>query len=412
MIISKQEDNIKCRFCNKRLTKVFADLGESPLANSFLRQEQLCEKERFYPLKVFVCESCYLVQLQEFEAPKNIFSEYAYFSSYSNSWLDHCKRYTEKVVKRFDLNKDSQVIEIASNDGYLLQFFKEKKIPVLGIEPAVNVVKAASKKGIKTLVGFFDIKTAQKLRGQEIQADLLIANNVLAHVPNLNEFIQAMKIILKPNGVITAEFPHLLQLISLNQFDTIYHEHFSYFSLIVILKIFSENDLDIFDIDEISTHGGSLRVYAGHKDKNKRSARIDAMIKKESEFGLKDISIYTQFAENIMEAKKNIQDFFESVKDKKLVCYGAPAKGNTLLNFCNIGTKHIKFAVDLNPYKQGMFLPGTHIAIEDPRKIDVVKPDYVVIMPWNLKEEIMRQLSYIRKWDAKFVVLIPKVTIL
>ena len=419
-----KKDNARCRFCDKELTNVFADLGESPLANSFLSKEQLeRSEEKFYPLKAFVCEICYLVQLQEFEKPENIFSEYAYFSSYSKSWLEHCKNYAGDAADRFHLGAKSQVIEIASNDGYLLQFFKEKKIPILGIEPAANVAKVAAEKGIETMVAFFDTKTAQELKDKGMQADLLVANNVLAHVPNLNEFVKAMKIALKPDGVISIEFPHVLQLIASNQFDTIYHEHFSYFSLIAIQKIFKAHGLVIFDVDEIPTHGGSLRIYGkhaeniGNDDKNsyKTTDNVENLIKKETEFGLQDISTYTAFNDKITSARKEIQEFFEAAKKdgKRIVCYGAAAKGNTLLNYCKLDKQYIECVVDKNPHKQGLYLPGVHLPIKDAEETTIqdTRPDYLVIIPWNIKDEIMEQTGFIKNWGAKFVILTPKVKV-
>ncbi len=307
------------------------------------------------------------------------------------------------------------MVELASNDGYLLQFFKKKEIPVIGIEPAANVAKVAEENGIKTVVDFFGEKLATKLSNEGVKADLIIGNNVLAHIPNINDFVKGIFILLKTNGTVNMEFPHLLQLIKHNQFDTIYHEHFSYLSLNTVKKIFEFHNLVIFDVEEITTHGGSLRIYVKHKTNKNFEIKnsVNNLLEKERDFGLKDISTYTNFAKDIKKTRKKIQNFFESSRNKKIVCYGAPAKGNTLLNFCNIGSENIEFAVDKNPYKQGMLLPGTHIPIEDPKKIDDdVKPDYVIIMPWNLKDEIMQQLHYIRKWDAKFVVLIPEVAIL
>jgi len=418
-----QKDEGTCRFCGDKITKVFADLGESPLANSFLSKEQLDRKEeKKYPLKVFVCENCLLVQLQEYESPKNIFSEYAYFSSYSSSWLTHCEDYATKMVEYLNLGKDNNVVEIASNDGYLLQFFKKKGIPTIGIEPAANIARDAAKKDIPTIVRFFDVNLAEEVKSKNKQADLLIANNVLAHVPDINDFVQAMKIILKPSGVLTVEFPHLLQLILSNQFDTIYHEHFSYFSLITIQRIFESHGLSIFDVEEIPTHGGSLRIYVKHakankKDKNNQKTSLENVLvitEKEKLFGLEDISFYTKFNQKITSVKKDIQDFFISAKHerKKIVCYGAAAKGNTLLNYCKIRSDQIEYVVDKNPHKQGLYTPGSHLQIWNPEKIKETKPDYVVILPWNLRDEIIDENSHIREWGGKFVILIPKVVIL
>ena len=366
-------------------------------------------------MHVFVCNNCLLVQLEEFESPQSIFTNYAYFSSYSKTWLEHAQEYVNMMISRFGFNEKSQIIEIASNDGYLLQYFKEKKIPILGIEPAVNVGEVAEKKGIPTIFKFFGTETAKKLVNLDKKADLLLGNNVLAHVPNLNDFVKGLKILLKPNGVITMEFPHLLQLIQQNQFDTIYHEHFSYFSFLVVQKIFSSHQLTVFDVDEIPTHGGSLRIYAKHEENQelKVSENILKLIKKEYEFGLDKIITYSNFQKNIELLKQQICEFFMSIKKegKTIVGYGAPAKGNTLLNYCEIGNEVINYTVDKNPHKQGLFLPGTHIPIESPEKIKITKPDYILILPWNLKDEIIQQIDFIREWGGKFVTVIPKVKI-
>ncbi len=404
-----------CRFCDAILTHSFVDLGMSPLANSFLNADTLNHKESFYPLHVFVCDRCLLVQLEEFESPQHIFSTYAYFSSYSESWLRHAEEYVKMMMSRFEFDQKSQIIEIASNDGYLLQYFKKRDIPILGIEPAANVAKIAQKKGIPTLIKFFGIETAKELVLAGKQADLILGNNVLAHVPNLNDFVAGLKILLKPNGIITMEFPHLLQLIQQNQFDTIYHEHFSYFSLLAVQRIFSSHLLTIFDVEELPTHGGSLRIYAKHI-KNKAppiNESVNILIEKENQFGLANISTYTNFQGKVNSAKRDIHNFFISAKSagKKIVGYGAPAKGNTLLNYCDIGSDFIEYTVDRNPYKQRLYLPGTHIVIKSPEKIRETMPDYLVILPWNLKDEIMVQMSYIRNWGGKFVVLIPEVKI-
>ncbi|HEX5359030.1 MAG TPA: class I SAM-dependent methyltransferase [Candidatus Nitrosotalea sp.] len=405
----------RCRFCNQVLTTIFADLGTSPLANSFLDEDLINNKEHFFPLKVFVCDSCLLVQLEEFETPENIFSNYAYFSSYSESWLKHAEDYINMMITEFKFDNSKLVVEIASNDGYLLQYFKRKNIPVLGIEPAANIAKVALEKGIPTLVKFFSVDTAKDLANSKKQADLIIGNNVLAHVPDLNDFVKGMKILLKPEGIITMEFPHLLQLIKETEFDTIYHEHFSYFSLLVVQKIFSSHGLLVFDVQELSTHGGSLRIFAKHKENNTISLneRVDKIIKKEKEFGLDEISTYTRFQEKITILKQDLYNFVVSAKNsnKKLVGYGAAAKGNTLLNYCGIGTNFLEYVVDRSKHKQGLYLPGTHIPIRDPEKIRETKPDYVLILPWNLKDEIMSQMSYIRNWGGKFVVPIPEVKI-
>jgi len=406
----------KCRFCNESLKVSFVDLGLSPLSNSFLKERELKNKEKLYPLHAYICEKCLLVQLEEFEKPENIFSEYVYFSSYSKTWLDHARKYSELMITKLKLNESSQVIEIASNDGYLLQFFKDKKIPILGIEPAFNVAKVAQKKDIPTISKFFGIKIAKELAEERIFADLLLGNNVLAHVPDVNDFVKGMKIILKKQGVITMEFPHILQLIKNNQFDTIYHEHFSYFSFHTVQKIFSHHKLRIFDVEELSTHGGSLRIYAKHEEDETKSITDNVKIlnQKEIEFGCDDIKNYKKFQEIVDKIKEDVKDFFVQVRNekKKVVGYGAPAKGNTLLNYCEINNNMMEFTVDLSEHKQGLFLPGTYIPIYSPDKIKDTKPDYVFILPWNLTDEIMTQLQYIREWGGKFVVPIPEVKIL
>ena len=404
-----------CRFCNENLVDVFVDLGMSPLANSFLTSDMLKTKENFYPLQTFVCNKCFLVQLEEFESPNTIFTNYAYFASYSETWLEHSKNYVNMMIDKFGCNSNSQVIEIASNDGYLLQYFKEKGISVLGIEPAENVAKVAQQKGIPTIIKFFGTEIAKKLVEEDKQADLLLGNNVLAHVPNLNDFVSGMRILLKSKGIITMEFPHLLQLMKQKQFDTIYHEHFSYFSLFVVQKIFSFHKLIIFNVEELQTHGGSLRVYVKHLDNNDIpiNKEVNNLIEKEKQFGLDNLSTYADFQEQVNIMRQNICKFFDTVKKngKTIVGYGAPAKGNTLLNYCNISLDLLSYTVDKNPHKQELFLPGTHIPIEEPEKINQTKPDYLLILPWNLKDEIMTQMKYIRVWGGKFVTLIPEVKI-
>jgi len=404
-----------CRFCKAELTQIFIDLGKTPLANSFLTKIDDENKEPAYPLCVYICKECFLVQLEEFESPEKIFSDYAYFSSYSETWLKHAKEYTKMMIKRFKLDETSQVIEIASNDGYLLSFFIEKNIPVLGIEPAANVAKTAKEKGIETIVEFFDDELSKKIVKTGLQADLIVGNNVLAHVPNLIKFIQGLKVLLKPNGIITLEFPHLLQLINQNQFDTIYHEHFSYFSFFVVQKIFAEYKLKIFDVDELTTHGGSLRIYLTHEENRNLSAsnKVKILIDKEKKFGLFELSKYENFSNQVHSVKQELCNFLNDSKEKgkKTICYGAPAKGNTLLNYCKINTDYIEYTVDRNPHKQGLYLPGSHISIKNTDTIRETKPDYVLILPWNLKNEIMNQLSYIRDWGGKFVIPIPRVKV-
>ena len=405
-----------CRFCSNPLKDTFIDLGMSPLANSYLRREQLQHMEPFYPLHAYVCESCYLVQVPVFESPEEIFSDYAYFSSYSESWLKHAKNYTDLMIGRFGFNAHTQIIEIASNDGYLLQYFKEKGIPVLGIEPAKNVAKAAQEAGIPTLMKFFGTQTALELSADGIYADLLIGNNVLAHVPDINDFIKGMKIILKPGGIITMEFPHLMRLIEENQFDTIYHEHFSYFSFLTTEIIFSSHRLTLFDVDELHTHGGSLRIYACHAEDSSKavSQTVIDLKNREASAGFAHLEYYYSFSEKVKETKRKILQFLIEVKQEKksIAGYGAPAKGNTLLNYCGIRTDFIDYTVDRSPHKQGLYLPGTHIPIYHPDEVKDTKPDYLVILPWNLKDEIMDQMSHIREWGGKFVVFIPEVKIL
>ena len=405
----------ECRFCSNLLKHTFVDLGMSPLSNAYLKLDTINKAEKFYPLHAYVCDNCFLVQLEEFETPDHIFSDYAYFSSYSETWLHHAENYTELMIKRFGLNANSQVIEIASNDGYLLQYFQKQNIPVLGIEPAANVAKVAEEKGIPSLVKFFGVSTAKELVNQGIQADLLLGNNVLAHVPDLNDFVAGMKIVLKPDGILTMEFPHVLQLILQNQFDTIYHEHFSYLSFLTVEKVFATHGLTLFDVEELPTHGGSLRIYGQHNDGKKPiSDRISKLKTQEIEAGLEQRSTYLGFGEQVKATKRHLLSFLIDIKNqgKSVVGYGAPAKGNTLLNYCGIRTDLLDYTVDRSPYKQGLFLPGTHIPIYHPDKIIETKPDYLLILPWNIKDEIIEQMSHIREWGGQFVVPIPQVEVI
>jgi len=401
-----------CRFCNAALEKVFIDLGLSPLANSYLKHEDLKSEEQFFPLRAYVCGECFLVQLEEWETPENIFGDYAYFSSYSESWLQHAKAYVRRVVDRFGIGSRSKVVEIASNDGYLLQYFAEKEIPVLGIEPAKNVAEVARAKGIPTRVDFFGERTARTLRREGLRADLLIGNNVLAHVPNLNDFVKGMSILLADQGIITMEFPHLMRLFDECQIDTIYHEHFSYFSLISAEKIFAAHGLTLFDVEELPTHGGSLRIYVQHSHTGPHpiSRRVNDLRTREIVAGFADLDHYCAFEERALRTKHKLIEFLEGAKrrGKTVVGYGAPAKGNTLLNYCGISPDLIEYTVDRNPHKQGCLLPGTHIPICEPERISVTKPDYILILPWNLKQEIVSQLSFARSWGAQFVVPIPE----
>lgn len=406
----------KCRACDNELREPFLSLGNSPLSNAFLSEDDLKRVEHYYPLEVYICEKCFLVQLEEFETPKDIFSStYAYFSSYSESWLQHCKDYTQMMISRFGFNNNSFVVEIASNDGYLLQYFKQHHIPVLGIEPAANVAEAARKIGIPTDVAFFDTPYAKKMREDGKLADLIIGNNVLAHNPNLNAFVEGLDIALKPDGVITMEFPHLLRLMDENQFDTIYHEHFSYFSFHAVQKLFASHNLVIFDVEEIPTHGGSLRIYGTHKSEKSKKVthRVGDLLEKEKSYGLLDLKTYYGFGGKVEATKRKLLQFLIQAKneEKKIVGYGAPAKGNTLLNYCGIRTDFLDYTVDRSPHKQNKYLPGTHIPIKHPDKIKEDKPDYVLILPWNIKDEIMEQLSFIREWGGKFVVPIPEMEV-
>ena len=408
-------DKPRCRFSGIPLRHVFADLGMSPLANSYLAPEQLNRAEKFYPLRAYVSEDNFLVQLEEFETPDHIFSDYAYFSSFSDSWLNHAKAYVEMMIERFKFGPETQVIEIASNDGYLLQYFHERKIPVLGIEPAANVAEAARKKGIPSVVKFFGVETARSLVQEGTQADLLLGNNVLAHVPNLNDFVAGMKIALKPGGILTMEFPHLLELIRHNQFDTIYHEHFSYFSFLTVERVFAKHGITLFDVEQLPTHGGSLRIFGRHAEASepKVTARVSQLKQQEEAAGLTRLETYSKFGEQVKETKRKLLDFLIAAKrqGKTIAAYGAPAKGNTLLNYCGVGRDFIDYTVDRSPHKQGLSLPGTHIPIEAPEKIKATKPDYLLILPWNLREEIMQQMSFIREWGGQFVVPIPEATV-
>ena len=407
---------MNCRFCNNNLEYVFIDLGKSPLANSYLKNEDLNKMETFYPLRVFVCSKCFLVQLDEYESPKNIFTEYAYMSSYSESMLKHVQNFVEESIERFHINKNSQVVEIASNDGYLLQFYKSNGVTCLGIEPAINVAKIAEKKGIETITEFFSLKTAKDLVNGGKGADLLIAFNVLPHTPNLNDFIEGFKTILKKDGIGVIQFSaYLLPFLQNIEFDTIYHEHFSFFSVYTLEKIFASRGLTIFDIEEQSIHGGSMRLYLKHteNDSIKISSNVANQIKKEIDYGINELSTYMKFQERVVELKSRIWKFFLDAKseNKTIVGYGAPAKGNTLLNYCGIDKNLLYYTVDINPYKQGRFLPGTEIPIYNPEKIFETKPDYVIILAWNLKSEIEQQMNGISKWGGKFVTLIPEVEV-
>jgi SAM-dependent methyltransferase len=404
-----------CRFCGASLEAVFADLGMSPLANSYLPPEQANSMEPFYPLRALVCGNCFLVQLEEFETPERIFSDYAYFSSYSSSWIEHSRRYADQMIERLDLGASSHIVEIASNDGYLLQFFHDRQIPVLGIEPAANVAKVALQKGIPTLVEFFGRETARSLAA-ESAADLLLGNNVLAHVPDLNDFVAGMRVLLKPGGVITMEFPHLMRLIAENQWDTIYHEHFSYFSFLTVSRVFEAHGLRLFDVDELPTHGGSLRVYGCHADDAQKPETGEARELREREraAGYERLDTYLGYGRRVEQDKRQILSFLIDLKAQglRVVGYGAPAKGNTLLNYCGVGRDFIEYTCDLNPHKQGSFLPGSHIPIRSPDALREDEPDIVLILPWNLTDEIVEQLSFIREWGGRFAARTPELTLL
>jgi hypothetical protein len=405
----------RCRFCALPLHQTFVDLGASPLCESYLTAAQLDEMEPHYPLRAQVCGACFLVQVQEYVPPERIFSEYAYFSSYSESWLAHARAYAHDMAGRFALGRNSQVVEVGSNDGYLLQYFVELQIPVLGVEPAANVARAAVVRGVPTFVAMFGELTARQLAASGRGADLLIGNNVLAQVSDLNGFVAGLKILLRPQGVITLEFPHLLRLMEENQFDTIYHEHFSYFSFTTIHKILAAHELTLFDVEELPTHGGSLRIYARHSSDASRpiQPRVTELTAREDLAGLTRLAAYQSFDEQVKTTKRKLLDFLIGAKrdGKSVAGYGAPGKGNTLLNYCGIRTDFIDYTVDRNPYKQGKFTPGTHIPIYAPPKIMETKPDYVLILPWNFKEEIMEQMAGIRGWGGQFVVPIPEVKV-
>jgi 2-polyprenyl-3-methyl-5-hydroxy-6-metoxy-1,4-benzoquinol methylase len=405
-----------CRFCNQPLSETFVDLGMSPLSNAFLQPDRATAMEKFYPLHAYVCGACHLVQVAAFESPERIFSDYLYFSSYAESWLRHAETYARAMIARFGIGPSSEVIEIASNDGYLLQFFHRAKIPVLGIEPAANVAAVAIEKGIRTEIAFFGRATAERLRAEGHAPDLIVANNVLAHVPDLNDFVAGLKILLAPAGLITVEFPHLQRLIDETQFDTIYHEHFSYFSFLVVERIFAHYGLTVFDVDELPTHGGSLRLYARHTSNAAvvTSPAVTALRQREIEAGFGGTEAYRRFAAQVVDTKCALLEFLIGARraGKKIAAYGAPAKGNTLLNYCGVRTDLIPFTVDRSPYKQGLLLPGSHIPIRHPDCILEAKPDYVLILPWNLRDEIMEQMAAIRAWGGAFVVPIPTLRIL
>ena len=413
---SSHSRDFPCRFCQAPLTTTFVDLGMSPLCQTHISQAQLHEMEPFYPLHAYVCDQCFLVQLQEFVTPDEIFTEYAYFSSYSSSWVEHARRYAEMMIGRFGLGPTSRVFEIASNDGYLLQHFVARGVPVLGIEPAANVAKAAIEKGIPTTVRFLGRESAREIAAEFGHADVLLGNNVLAHVPDINDFVGGMKRLLAPGGVITMEFPHLLRLMAENQFDTIYHEHFSYLSFTTVERIFAHHGLTLFDVEELTTHGGSLRIYGRHAGHAALAVtdRVGALRRREIEDGFQTLTRYRGFDEQVKATKRKLLTFLIDAKQrgKTIAGYGAPGKGNTLLNYCGIRTDLLDFTVDANPYKQGKFTPGTRIPIFPPSHIRTARPDYVLILPWNLQDEITTQHAYIGEWGGRFVVPIPETRVL
>jgi len=408
---------MQCRFCKTQLKHVFIDLGNSPPSNSFLTKEQLNEPEVFYPLKVYTCHNCFLVQIDEYKKSEAIFNNnYAYFSSYSSTWLTHAEKYSAMMIKRFGIDRNSKVVELASNDGYLLQYFKQKNIPILGIEPTANTADVAIKKGIETIIDFFGVRLAKELIKKNIYADLLLGNNVLAHVPDIVDFVGGMKIILRKTGVITMEFPHLMQLVENNQFDTVYHEHFSYLSFHTVKQIFESQGLELFDVEEIPTHGGSLRIYAKHKeDKTKEiSTNVAALLKKEEDKGMNALSYFNNFQQKALKVKIDLLNFLITQKNaaRRIAAYGAAAKGNTLLNYCGVRNDMIEYVVDANPHKQGKFLPASHISVVNEQHLKNERPDFVIILPWNLKSEITEQLSYIGKWGGKFVIPVPELEVI
>jgi SAM-dependent methyltransferase len=405
-----------CRFCGAPLEQTFVDLGMSPLCESYVPPDRVAAEEAFYPLHAKVCEGCLLVQLEEFVTADAIFSEYAYFSSYSDSWVAHARGYVDMAIERFGLGADSLVVELASNDGYLLQHVVERGISALGIEPAANVARVAQEKGVETVVEFFGRKLAAQLAADGRAANLLVANNVMAHVPDLNDFVGGFAKILALDGVATIEVPHLLRLLESNQFDTIYHEHFSYFSLLTARKVLTAHGLEVFDVDELKSHGGSLRLYAQRVGTGRQTvtARVEELAERERHLGFDTLEAHRSFSRRVNETKWRLLEFLiaQRREGKRIAGYGAPGKGNTLLNFCGIRTDLLAYTVDRNPYKQGQFLPGTHIPIKHPEVLEQDRPDYILILPWNLKEEIVEQLAYAREWGAQFVVPIPQVQVL
>jgi SAM-dependent methyltransferase len=403
-----------CRLCGAALTRTFVDLGKSPLCERFLRADQLNRMEAFYPLHARVCGACFLVQLEEYVAPEEIFTDYAYFSSYSDSWVEHARAYSAAMIDRLGLSDDSMVVELASNDGYLLQHFVAAGVPCLGVEPAENVAEAAIARGVPTRVVFFGEDEARRMVAEGYRADLIAANNVMAHVPDLNDFVAGMATLLKPDGVVTVEFPHLLRLMQGCQYDTIYHEHFSYFSLLTAQRVFARHGLVLFDVEELRSHGGSLRIFGAPEGSREVTERVTALLMRERAEGLDGLDAYAAFDQAVQESKRALLTFLIEARreGKRVAGYGAPGKGNTLLNYCGIRSDLLEFTVDRNPYKHGRFTPGTEIPIHPPERIDEVRPDYILILPWNLEQEIVAQLAHAREWGARFVVAIPTVRVI
>lgn len=406
---------IDCRFCGTRLKHSFVDLGLSPLCQKHVHIDELNAPETFFPLHAFVCHRCFLVQLGEYASPGEIFSNYHYLSSFSDSWLAHCEKYTNNIIERLDLDTQSCVVELASNDGYLLQYFVKQGIPAYGVEPAENVAEIARQNGVDTVAVFFSVETARQLLAERGPADLIIGNNVLAHVPDINDFVAGMAVLLGPQGTITMEFPHLMRLVEENQFDTIYHEHFSYLSFSTVERVFAEHGLTLYDVEELPTHGGSLRIYAKHTTAEliPVAPAVQALREEEINAGMQDLPYYGKFSRQVEKIRRDLLSFLIEAKNegKTVVGYGAPGKGNTLLNYCGIRSDLVQFTVDRNPLKQGTFLPGTRIPVLAPESIEATRPDYVLILPWNLKDEITKQLAGIRDWGGLFLTAIPGVTV-
>jgi len=401
-----------CRNCGNSLTYTFADLGASPLCNELVQPEKINKGQQTYPLHAYVCEECFLVQIGTGISPQEIYADYTYFSSYSDSWLDHSKQYVQEMTSNFNINPDCFVMEIASNDGYLLQYFKDKNIPILGIEPSGTVAKAAKEKGIPTEEVFFGKQTAEEIKSEYRSADLILGNNVLAHVPGIHDFMDGLEVVLSEDGIMTFEFPHLMQLVENNQFDTIYHEHFFYYSLHAVKTLFKKHGFKIFDVHQLPTHGGSIRIFITRAaNKNYEiNRRVTELLSEERMKGYLDVEFYTKFGERIKQTKRALLSLLTELKNKgkSIAGYGAPGKGNTLLNYCGIGTDFIDYTVDRSPHKQGHYLPGSLMPVHRPDKIRETKPDYILILPWNLKDEIMTQMDDVQEWGAKFIVPIPQ----